>query len=107
MTPSPSMLGSGSEKLMVRKKAMRWVGCSGGGAPGQSLRNRGRAFKPGTEPEHGGGEFAARNQRPARRPSAFDGDRVDPRHQLVERDRTAAGDHLAGQLLDAGAGAFQ
>src|SRR5689334_24550110 len=99
MTPSPSILGSGSEKLMVRKKAIGW---SCGGAARQSLRNRRGAFKSGTQAENGGGKFAARDERPPGRPRAFDRDRVDPCYQFVERYGTAARDHLAGQLFNAG-----
>src|SRR5262245_36256095 len=103
VTPSPSMLGSGSEKLMVRKKA---IGCfsrpvSAAGRGGRVSAIAAGPFKSGTKAENGGGKFAARKKRPASRPCGFDRDRIDPCNQFVERDGTATGDHLPSQLFNA------
>src|SRR5262249_61020865 len=111
------MMGSGSEKDTVRKKAMDMssrttadLGRPDGGAhlffvlfvrsrcaSGKTFGNRGGAFKIAAGAERGDLRAAAADQGASRLAGAFHGDRPDPGDNLFQRHRTIVGECPAGQ----------
>src|SRR5262245_34954349 len=70
----------------------------------KTVGDRGGTFKPGTGTERRDGGPPAGDQGAAGGTGALDGHGFDARDQLIEGNRPAPGEHLASELLRAGAG---